>query len=151
MKKLLSLTLILVMLFGALSACNVRSKDSDTDTNSETNTETDTSAEIDVNSDTSIDISTDTNADSSGGGTACPDDIVNYNPTINNFQIDSEKTNIYADTINEIYAAIRKEEQNIWKQYVKAHETFGDDDPTTRRFVNGWSAIYDLMRHLEMI
>ena len=105
MKKLLSLTLTLVMLLCALSACSVRSNDSDTDTsteidtNSEIDTETDTSAEIDVNSDTSIDISTDTNADSSGGGTACPDDIVNYNPTINNFQIDSEKTNIYYEPL----------------------------------------------------
>ena len=76
---------------------------------------------------------------------------LNYDSMTKDTSADSEKTNIYADAINEIYAAIRKEEQNIWKQYVNARETFGDDDPTTRRFANGWSAIYDLMHHLEMI
>ena len=67
MKKLLSLTLILVMLLCALSACNIRSNDSDADTsteidtNSEIVTETDTSK--DENSDKDTDISSDSSID----------------------------------------------------------------------------------------
>ena len=61
MKKLLSLTLILVMLFCALSACNVRSNDSDTDTSTDLNTETDTS--IYENSDKGSNTSTDSSTD----------------------------------------------------------------------------------------
>ena len=65
MKKLLSLTLILVMLLCALSACNVRSNDSDTDTNTEIDTNSEIVTETDTSKDENSDKDTDISSDSS--------------------------------------------------------------------------------------
>lgn len=89
MKRLLSLTLLLIMLLGLLISCTEGADECIDDLTSDTSTDIKAS----TNTETGTSTKTDTMVDS------CPDDLMYLQPTINNFEIDSEKTTYYYEPL----------------------------------------------------